>query len=79
MDKSEEIFSEIRSVIETLESGRKLYNEKSYARMGVNTEYDLPLNTARKFSTLTIIIRCILRKGERLYPQIYLGKCLFEL
>ena len=28
---------------------------------------------------MTIIIRCILQKGEILYPQIYLDECLYEL
>ena len=53
--------------------------EKNYARIGVNTDNDLPLNTPLKFSALTIIIRCILQKGEKLYLQIYLSKCLYEL
>ena len=53
--------------------------EKNYAKIGVNTDDGLPLNAALKFSTLTIIIRCILQKGEKLYPQIYLSKCLYEL
>ena len=78
-DKYEEVFSENKSQIETLKIAKELYNEKSYARIGVNTDGGLPLNTALKFSTLTIIIRCILQKGERLYPQIYSSKCLCEL
>ena len=46
---------------------------------GINTNDDLPFNTASKFPTLTIIVRCILQKGEKLYPQIYLSNCLYEL
>ena len=34
-----------------------------YARMGVNTDDNLPLNKPLKFQTLTIIIRCILQEG----------------
>ena len=32
-----------------------------------------------KFPTLTIIIRCVLQKDEKLYPQIYFDECLYEL
>ena len=78
-EKYEEIFSEIRLEIKTLNSGKELYYGKNYAKIGVNTDDGLPLNAALKFSTLTIIIRCILQKGEKLYPQIYLSKCLYEL
>ena len=78
-EKYEEVFSGIRSEIETLNSEKELFYEKSYARIGVNTDDDLPLNKPLKFPTLTIIIRCILQKGKKLYAQIYLGKCLYEL
>ena len=78
-EKYEEVFSGIKLEIETLNSGKELFCEKNYARIGVNTDDDLPLDKQLKFPTLTIIIRCILQKGEKLYPQIYLDKCLYEL
>ena len=78
-DKYEEVFSGIISEIKTLNSGKELFYEKNYARIGVNTDDDLPLNKPLKFPTLTIIIRCILQKGEKLYHQIYLDECLYKL
>ena len=60
-------------------SGKELFYEKNYARIGVNTDDDLPLNKQLKFLTLTIINRCILEKGEKLCPQVYLDECLYEL
>ena len=53
--------------------------KKNYARIRVNTDDDLPLNKPLKFPTLTIIIRCVFQEGEKLYPQIYLDECLYEL
>ena len=73
-EKHKEIFSEIKSEIKRLNNGKELYYEKDYARIGINANDDLPLNGTLKFPTLTIIIRCILQKGEKLYPQIYLSK-----
>ena len=78
-EKYEEVFSGIRSEIETLNNGKELFYKKSYARVGVNTDDDWPLNKPLKFPTRTIIIRCVLQEGEKLYPQIYLDKCLHEL
>ena len=52
---------------------------KNYATIGVNTDDNLPLNKQLKFPTLTIIIRRVLQKGTKLYPQIYLEECLYEL
>ena len=65
-EKYEEIWYGIRSEIKTLNGGK-------------NIDDDLPLNKQLKFSTLTIIIRCLLQNGENLYPQIYLDECLYEL
>ena len=58
---------------------KKLFYEKSYARIEVDTDDDLPLNVSLKFPTLTIIIRCVFQEGTKLYPQIYLDECLYEL
>ena len=78
IDKYEEVLSGIRSEIKTLNGGKELFYKKN-ARIGINTDDDLPLNKPLKFTTLTIIIRCILQEGVKLYPQIYLDECLYEL
>ena len=77
-EKYEEVFSGIKSEIETFNSGKESFYEKKHTKIGVNTDNNLPLNKQLKFSTLTIIIRCILRKGKKLYPQIYLDEYLYE-
>ena len=78
-DKYEEVWSGIRSEIKTLNGGKELFYEKNYTRIGVNTDDDLPLNKPLKFPTLTIIIRCVFQEGEKLYPQIYIDECLYDL
>ena len=78
-EKYEDVFSEIRSEIKTINGGKELFYEKDYARIKVNTDDDLPLNKSLKFLTLTIIIRCVFQEGEKLYPQFYLDECLNEL
>ena len=78
-EKYEEVFSGIKPEIETINGGEKMYYEKNYARIGVNTDDDIPLNKQIIFPTLTIIIRCVFQKSEELCPQIYLDECLYEL
>ena len=78
-EKYEEVFSGIKSEIETINSEKELFYEKNYSRIGVNTDDNLPLNKQLKFPTRTIIIRCVFQKGKKLYPQIYLHECLYEL
>ena len=78
-EEYKEVFSRIRSEIKIINGGKELFYEKNYARIGVHTDDDLPLNKLLKFPTLTIIIRCEFQEGEKLYPQIYLDDCLYEL
>ena len=74
------VFSGIKTEIERINGGKELFYEKSYARIGVNTDdNDVPLNKPLKFPTLTIIIRCVFQEGEKLYPQIYLDEYLYKL
>ena len=79
IDIYEEVSFRIRSEIQTLNGGKELYHKKNYAKIVINTDNDLPLNKPLKFPKLTIIIKCILREGEKLHPQIYLDECLHEL
>ena len=55
-DKYEEVWSEIRSEIKTINIGKELFYEKNYAKIGINTDDNLPLNKPMKFLTLTIIV-----------------------
>ena len=59
-------------------SGKELFYEKHYARIGVNTNNDVPLNKQLNFPTLITIIRCSFEKREELDPLIYLDECLYE-
>ena len=77
-DKYEKGFTEIRSEIKTINSGKELFYEKNYARIGSNTDDDLPLNKRLKIPALIIIIRCVSQEGEDLYSQFYLDECLYE-
>ena len=79
IDKYEEVFSGIKSEIETINGGEKMYYGENYERIRVNTNDDIPLNKQIKFPTLIIIIRRVFQKVKKLCPQIYLDECLYEL
>ena len=76
IEKYEEDFSGIKSEIETINSREKMYYEKNYAK--ISTDDIVPLNVSLKFPTLTIIVRCVFQ-DKKLYLQVYLDECLYEL
>ena len=79
IDKYEEAFSGIKSEIGMINGGEKLFYEKHYAKTGVNTDDNIPFNKQLQFLMLTIIIICVFQNGNKLYPQVYLDECLYEL
>ena len=65
-EKYEDVFSGIKSKVETLNGGKELFSQKKYARIGTNTDDDLPLNKSLKFPTFTVIIKCVFQEGRKL-------------
>ena len=75
----ESAWSEIRSEIKRINGGKEVFYEKSYCKVGINTEDNLPLKKSLKFLTLTVNINLVFWVDNKLYPQIYLNECFYEL
>ena len=58
---------------------KNFFYGEDYVKIEVNTDDNVPLNKTLKFPSLTVIIRCVFQNGKKLYPQIYLDECLYEL
>ena len=49
-----------------------------YNKLRFSSDVDLPLDTLIEFHMLTIVIKCIIAKGNKYYPEIYLDECLYK-
>ena len=49
-----------------------------FDKIRFSSDIDLPLGTLIQFKILIIIIRCIIKKDDKYYPEIYLGECLYD-
>ena len=49
-----------------------------YKKLRFSSDVDLPLDTLIEFHMLTIFINCVIGKGNKYYPEIYLDECLFK-
>ena len=74
----EDVLSKIKWEIKIINGEKALFYEKYYARIGGNTDDDVPLNKQLTFSSLIIVIKYVFQKGEELDPLIYLDECLYE-
>ena len=68
------IFNTLREYIED-----KVIFDKidGFNKIRFSSEIGLPLGTLIQFKILTIIIRCIIKKDNKYYPEIYLDECLY--
>ena len=51
---------------------------RDYEKIRFSSDIDLPLNTLIKFHASTIVIKCVIEKNGKYYPEIYLDVALFE-
>ena len=50
-----------------------------YIRLKFNSDVDLPLDKLIKFHSLIVIVACVIRKGNKFYPEIYIDEDIYEL
>ena len=69
------VFNTLREYIED-----KIILDKidGFDKIRFSSDIDLPLGTLIQFKILTLIIRCIIKKDDKYYPEIYLDECLFD-
>ena len=79
IDKSNiEIINVFNTLREYIEDNVILDKIDGFDKMRFNSDKDLPLGTLIQFKILTIIIRCIVKKDDKYYPEIYLDECLYD-
>ena len=79
LKKYENVWDGIKYEIKIINGGKENDYGKDYMKNKFNSDGDLPLNKPLKFHATTIIIRSVFEEGGKLYPEIYLDDCLYEL
>ena len=79
LKKYADVWDGIKNEIKTINGGKENDYGKDYMKIKFNSDDDLPLNKPLKFHAMTIIIRSVFEEGGKLYPQVYLDECLYEL
>ena len=78
LKKYNDIFNGIMSKIREIDDDWLEY-AKGYMKIKFSSDDDLPLNKSIKFLLMTIIIRCVFKEDNKLYPQELLDDTLYEL
>ena len=78
IDKSNiEVINVFNTLREYVEDKIILDKTDGFDKIKFSSNIDLPLETLIQFKMLTIIIRCIIKKDNKYYPEIYLDECLY--
>ena len=79
IDKSNiEVINVFNTLQEYIEDKIILDKIDGFDKIRFSSDIDLPLGTLIQFEILTIIIRCIIKKDDKYYPEIYLDECLYN-
>ena len=80
IDKSNiEVINIFNTLREYIEDKVILDKVDGFNKIRFSSDIDLPLGTLIQFKILTIIIRCIIKKDDKYYPEIYLDECLYDI
>ena len=69
------VFNTLREYIENKIILNKI---DGFDKIRFSSDIDLPLGALIQFKILTIIIRCIIKKDGKYYPEIYLDEYMYD-
>ena len=77
--KNADVQDGIKNEIKAINGGKANNCGKDYMKTKFNSDDDVPLNKTLKFHGMTIIIGSVFEEDGKLYPQVFLDDCLYEL
>ena len=78
LKKYSDVFNGIMSKIREIDNDWLEY-AKEYMKIRFSSDDNLPLNKSLKFYNMTVTIRCVFSKDNKLYPQVFLDEAFFNL
>ena len=76
--KYEELSSEIRDLIRSINKNSDDYDEK-YIKIKFNSDDKLPLNKMIEIPSMMIVVKVVFYGNNKYYPQVFLDECLYKL
>ena len=75
----------VGSKIDKINSDNDLFSLKAsgkindHQRLRFSTDVELPIDNVTDFHALTIVVSCVIKKGGKSYPEIYVDDGIFEV
>ena len=78
INKWNQVFDSIKRCIKKISNEEDNFND-NFNKIKFISDDSLRLDKLIYFPTLTIVIRCVFKKGDLFYPQVYLDDALYHL
>ena len=79
LKKYADVWDGIKKEIKALNGDEENNYGEDYMKIKFNSHNGFPLNKLLKLHAMTIIIRSVFEEGGKLYRQVFLYDCLYEL
>ena len=80
IDKSNiKVINVFNTIKEYTEDKIILTKIEGFDKIRFSSDIDLPFGKLIEFKILTTIVKCIIKKNDKYYPEIYLDECLYDL
>ena len=74
LEKYKELWDEIKSQTETINSGEPIKYKKDFMKIRFGSDDNLPLD----ISSMIIVTRFVFQKVNKYYRQVYLNECVYK-
>ena len=84
LDVLDKLFKFVGTKIDKINSDDDFFGMKEsnkiigYDKLRLCTNLELPINKLIEFHSLTVVFSCVIKKGGRFYPEIYVDEGIFD-
>ena len=78
LKKNTELWDGIKNQIETINGGKPIKYKKGFMKIGFESNDDLTLDKILSIPSMKIVVKYVLQKDSKCYPQVYLHGCGYE-
>ena len=85
LDVFDRLFKFVGSKIDKINSDDDFFSMKTndkisgYNKLRLSTDLQLPIDKLIEFHSLTVVVSCVIKKGGKFYPEIYIDEGIFEV
>ena len=84
LDVFDKLFKHVRAKIDKINSDDDFFGIKAsnkiigYDKLRLCTDLELPIDKLIEFHSLTVVVSCVIKKGGKFYPEIYVDEGIFN-